>query len=181
MSQQISNRWKRNKLPRVLRSTRFTYQFTSPCWSKDHRTNGHLSNKSVYIFVDIHASFCLRKPCIHTYTRIFHHGNFTGTQLERMSGDSKKVSQRVVHTLFESQITGVWKHVWMVEKLRIRDRNAAESLYSLAARSDRFTGNVPAREDHKPLYSDVLRRLRPSNSISTFRRSILSLPLERLP
>lgn len=59
----------------------------------------------------------------------------------------------------------------MAEKRRIRARNPV----SRQAGSGRFTGNVPAREDHKPLYSDTLRGLRPSSSISTLRRSILSL------
>lgn len=60
---------------------------------------------------------------------------------------------------YASQITGVWKHVWMAGNHWIRDGNADEPPNGPGARSDRFTGNVPASGYHKPLYSDILRRL----------------------
>ena len=168
---------------------RSRYQFTTLSWSKDRRANKHLSDPNPCICFSTYI-LDLRflsesRTCTHTPTHIYIHvharnrRNSARVQLERRKeGAEKKVLQAsCAHASRESD--------YRCLKARVDGRKASEaagvSRHSPAARSGRFTGNVPTREDHKPLYSDIPWHLCSSTSMSAPPRSILSLLLERFP
>ena len=111
---------------------RSRYQFTTLSWSKDRRANKHLSDPNPCICFSTYI-LDLRflsesRTCTHTPTHIYIHvharnrRNSARVQLERRKEGKlkRKFCRRVVRTLRESQITGVWKHVWMGGKHRRR-------------------------------------------------------------